>query len=151
MSCPVWVWTYCRYLKSVDKHNEWTVSAFLATNGMWPRKLELMQVKLILLHDMKNDDGIRLFFGDVWELYTKVSLFAGIPPGGKTSPGQGETNISAESQTKSCEMHHAMKSYSDCRSRSTRSTRRIHQSGTRSSRRRSGQVRRNTCKAEVVG
>jgi hypothetical protein len=30
-------------------------------------------VKFILLHDTKNDDGIRLFFGDVWELYTKVS------------------------------------------------------------------------------
>lgn len=29
-------------------------------------------VKLVLLHDVKNDDGIRLFFGDVWELYTKV-------------------------------------------------------------------------------
>lgn len=34
--------------------------------------LSLSLVKLILLHDMKNDDGIRLFFGEVWELYTKV-------------------------------------------------------------------------------
>lgn len=32
----------------------------------------LTTVKLILLHDTKNDDGIRLFFGDVWELYVKV-------------------------------------------------------------------------------
>lgn len=51
------------YLKSVDKHNEWTVSAFLATN-----------VKFILLHDTKNDDGIRQFFIDLWELYVKISL-----------------------------------------------------------------------------
>ncbi|RSH79971.1 uncharacterized protein EHS24_009642 [Apiotrichum porosum] len=51
------------YLKAVDRHNEWTVSAFIAAN-----------VKLILLHDQKNDDGIRLFFGDVWELYTKIAL-----------------------------------------------------------------------------
>ncbi|KAL1407027.1 TRAPP subunit [Vanrija albida] len=51
------------YLKAVDRHNEWTVSAFIASN-----------VKFVLLHDAKNDDGIRLFFGDVWELYVKASL-----------------------------------------------------------------------------
>lgn len=31
-------------------------------------------VKLLLLHDLKNEDGIRLFFVDVWEAYVKVSL-----------------------------------------------------------------------------
>ncbi|WOO84747.1 putative trafficking protein particle complex subunit 2 [Vanrija pseudolonga] len=51
------------YLKAVDRHNEWTVSAFIASN-----------VKFILLHDTKNDDGIRLFFGEVWELYVKAAL-----------------------------------------------------------------------------
>lgn len=34
----------------------------------------MLQVKLLLLHDLKNEDGIRLFFIDVWEAYTKVSL-----------------------------------------------------------------------------
>ena len=29
-------------------------------------------VKFILLHDIKNDDGIRLFFLDLWEAYVKV-------------------------------------------------------------------------------
>ncbi|WWD21717.1 hypothetical protein CI109_106204 [Kwoniella shandongensis] len=51
------------YLKNIDRHNEWTVSAFIATN-----------VKFVLLHDIKNDDGIRLFFLDLWEAYTKVLL-----------------------------------------------------------------------------
>jgi len=51
------------YLRSVDRHNQWTVSAFIATS-----------VKFILLHDNKNDDGIRLFFLDLWELYVKTSL-----------------------------------------------------------------------------
>ncbi|OCF33810.1 hypothetical protein I317_01302 [Kwoniella heveanensis CBS 569] len=51
------------YFKNVDRHNEWTVSAFIATS-----------VKFILLHDIKNDDGIRLFFLDVWEAYVKVLL-----------------------------------------------------------------------------
>jgi hypothetical protein len=30
-------------------------------------------MKFILLHEGRNDDGIRLFFMDVWELYVKAS------------------------------------------------------------------------------
>lgn len=30
-------------------------------------------VKFVLLHDVKNDDGIRLFFIDLWEAYIKVN------------------------------------------------------------------------------
>lgn len=30
-------------------------------------------MKFVLLHEGKNDDGIRQFFADVWELYVKVS------------------------------------------------------------------------------
>jgi len=29
-------------------------------------------MKFVLLHEGKNDDGIRQFFMDVWELYVKV-------------------------------------------------------------------------------
>ena len=29
-------------------------------------------MKFILLHDSKNEEGIRAFFIDVWELYLKV-------------------------------------------------------------------------------
>lgn len=28
--------------------------------------------KFVLLHEGKNDEGIKSFFGDVWELYVKV-------------------------------------------------------------------------------
>ena len=31
-------------------------------------------MKFILLHEAKNDDGIKSFFMDVWELYIKVRL-----------------------------------------------------------------------------
>jgi hypothetical protein len=51
------------YLKSVDKFNEWTVSAFVTPGNM----------KFVLLHEGKNDEGIRAFFAEVWELYVKVS------------------------------------------------------------------------------
>ena len=29
-------------------------------------------MKFVLLHDSKNEDGIRVFFLEVWELYVKV-------------------------------------------------------------------------------
>lgn len=32
-------------------------------------------MKFVLLHEARNDDGIRSFFLDVWELYVKVSRF----------------------------------------------------------------------------
>ena len=32
-------------------------------------------MKFILLHEGKNDEGIRAFFMDVWELYIKVGVF----------------------------------------------------------------------------
>ncbi|WVR04827.1 hypothetical protein IAU60_001839 [Kwoniella sp. DSM 27419] len=51
------------YFKNVDRHNEWIVSAFVATT-----------VKFVLLHDVKNDDGIRSFFMDVWEAYVKILM-----------------------------------------------------------------------------
>ncbi|THV03305.1 transport protein particle complex subunit [Dendrothele bispora CBS 962.96] len=52
------------YLKSVDKFNEWTVSAFITPGNS----------KFILLHEAKNDEGIRAFFTDVWELYVKTVM-----------------------------------------------------------------------------
>jgi len=52
------------YLKSVDKFNEWTVSAFITPGNM----------KFVLLHEAKNDEGIRAFFMEVWELYVKTML-----------------------------------------------------------------------------
>lgn len=32
-------------------------------------------MKFVLLHEGKNDDGIKSFFMDVWELYVKVNFF----------------------------------------------------------------------------
>ncbi|KAK4684792.1 trafficking protein particle complex subunit 2, partial [Tremellales sp. Uapishka_1] len=51
------------YLRNVDRYNEWMVSAFVAAS-----------VKFVLLHDVKNEDGIRVFFLDVWENYVKTLL-----------------------------------------------------------------------------
>ena len=70
-----------RYLKAVDKFNEWTVSAFVTPGSKWPcpcmgiavlDPCAVLDVKFVLLHEGKNDDGIRSFFVELWELYLKV-------------------------------------------------------------------------------
>jgi len=33
-----------------------------------------LDMKFVLLHEAKNDEGIRAFFMDVWELYVKVGI-----------------------------------------------------------------------------
>ena len=66
-------------MKSVDKFNEWTVSAFVTPGSecdvVFIRDVILKaatDMKFVLLHEARNDDGIRSFFVDVWELYVKV-------------------------------------------------------------------------------
>ena len=46
-----------------------------------------VDMKFVLLHESRNDDGIKAFFNDVWELYVKVSGTASSPgcPEGKVT------------------------------------------------------------------
>lgn len=67
-----------RYLKTVDNFNNKLISAFLtagsAFSSFGPFPLTYLDIKLCLLHETRNDDGIRAFFNDVWECYIKTLL-----------------------------------------------------------------------------
>ncbi|KAJ2489948.1 TRAPP subunit [Coemansia sp. RSA 2050] len=52
------------YLKIIDRYNDWNVSAYVAPSN----------TRLMLLHEAKADDAIRLFFTDCHELYLKTLL-----------------------------------------------------------------------------
>ena len=52
------------YLKVVDRFQEWMVSAYVTPGS----------ARMLMVHDVKNDDGIGKFFADVYECYTKHIL-----------------------------------------------------------------------------
>ncbi|OAY68599.1 Trafficking protein particle complex subunit 2 [Ananas comosus] len=62
--------TSAMFLKSVDRFNDLVVSVYVTAG----------HTRLMLLHDSRNEDGIKSFFQDVHELYLKVTLLITFVP-----------------------------------------------------------------------
>lgn len=56
--------TNALHLKTIDKFNDFHISGYVTPGYM----------KLLLLHDEKNDDGVRNFFSEVHETFIKVIM-----------------------------------------------------------------------------
>jgi hypothetical protein len=52
------------YYPNIDRFNEWSISAFVTPSYL----------RFIVLHDFRNDDGLKQFCQDVYESYIKVKL-----------------------------------------------------------------------------
>ncbi|KAK7350925.1 hypothetical protein VNO77_09987 [Canavalia gladiata] len=64
--------TSAMYLKSVDRFNELVVSVYVTAGHILYFFLDfIIHTRFMLLHDSRNDDGIKSFFQEVHELYIK--------------------------------------------------------------------------------
>ncbi|GAQ85877.1 trafficking protein particle complex subunit [Klebsormidium nitens] len=78
------VWTTQNmYLKVVDKFGDLFVSTYVTAG----------QAKLMLLHDLKSEDGIKNFFQEVHELYIKILLNPLYVPGSKITSPQFDARV----------------------------------------------------------
>ncbi|KAF8103384.1 hypothetical protein N665_0188s0321 [Sinapis alba] len=80
-----WTTTSAMFLKSVDRFNDLVVSVYVTAG----------QTRLMLLHDSRNEDGIKSFFQEVHELYIKILLNPLYLPGSRITSSNFDTKVRA--------------------------------------------------------
>ncbi|KAI8017484.1 Trafficking protein particle complex subunit 2 [Camellia lanceoleosa] len=77
--------TSAMFLKAVDRFNDLVVSVYVTAG----------HTRLMLLHDSRNDDGIKSFFQEVHELYIKILLNPLYIPGSRITSSCFDTKVRA--------------------------------------------------------
>ncbi|KAJ4958043.1 hypothetical protein NE237_025154 [Protea cynaroides] len=77
--------TNAMFLKAVDRFNDLVVSVYVTAG----------HTRFMLLHDSRNDDGIKSFFQEVHELYIKILFNPLYLPGSRIMSSQFDTKVRA--------------------------------------------------------
>ncbi|KAJ0989869.1 hypothetical protein J5N97_008225 [Dioscorea zingiberensis] len=81
-------WTMsAMFLKAMDRFNDLVVSVYVTAGHILPI--------LMLLHDSRNEDGIKSFFQEVHELYIKILLNPLYLPGSRITSSHFDTKVRA--------------------------------------------------------
>ncbi|XP_022733291.1 trafficking protein particle complex subunit 2-like [Durio zibethinus] len=77
--------TSAMFLKAIDRFNDLVVSVYVTAG----------HTRFMLLHDSRNDDGIKSFFQEVHELYIKILLNPLYLPGSRVTSSHFDTKVRA--------------------------------------------------------
>ncbi|KAJ8560043.1 hypothetical protein K7X08_004101 [Anisodus acutangulus] len=89
--------TSAMFLKSIDRFNDLVVSVYFSFTNVnfsfcfFDRSS--IHTRLMLLHDSRNDDGIKSFFQEVHELYIKILLNPLYLPGSRITSSHFDTKV----------------------------------------------------------
>ncbi|KAF4384655.1 hypothetical protein F8388_003962 [Cannabis sativa] len=81
------------FLKAIDRFNDLVVSVYVTAGHI----LAILNIhtRLMLLHDSRNDDGIKSFFQEVHELYIRILLNPLYLPGSRITSSHFDTKVRA--------------------------------------------------------
>ncbi|XP_073317050.1 transport protein particle 20 kDa subunit-like isoform X1 [Primulina huaijiensis] len=80
-----WTTSAIRFLKAIDRFDDLVVSVYVTAG----------HTRLMLLHDSRNDDGIKSFFQEVHELYIKTILNPLYLAGSRITSSHFDTKVRA--------------------------------------------------------
>ncbi len=80
--------TNATYLKVVDRHNEQMITAYVTPGG----------ARLLVLHDTRNEEGLRLFCTEVHDHYCRLLLNPFYAAGAKITSKEFDARVRASAR-----------------------------------------------------